>query len=486
MRWLSHLHTTCAPNIPSITSVGVSSNSMGHSLTDGMLTDVSVMSGCYGAYVASVLTTGGIGAQEINIYIFRLVNRPTGLLYVSVPQLKMATRIYPGLSSKMFVILILMFLVALTLVSLIYSCRYRSLSSKNRHLHGIPRRYPHLDPLFGLDLAVQTWRDFHNGELSEGIRRRHALYGRTFLTNNLCSDCIYTIEPENIRAVTTTKFSDFGKSGWASEAAKHVGKGVLLNDGEAWKRSRAMLRPIFVRTAADEGDFLEPHFQRLAGEIKRLGTESGGSFDFHDLACMFTLDTITEFLFGKSATCMGIHKGVEGKQGIELLSLVKDFEGPAAEYIAVGFLAWLGLLPYYRRLVGLVSGMKAWFARKLDEIPAEPDTNLARNTPRSVFAMMKAAGMSGDQIQGELQNIFFASYDTTSAFLANLLYVLVRHPDVQARLRDEIHSLHGRPPTSHELCRMQYLQLVIMEGSWPLTAGPQGHRITFSFAFHSH
>ncbi|KUI64196.1 Cytochrome P450 52A11 [Cytospora mali] len=365
----------------------------------------------------------------------------------------------------MFSILILIVCLGCYLASRILLRVYQFSVSKNRKPNNIPRLYPHIDPFLGLDLAVQTWRDFHNGELSEGLRRRHALYGRTFLTNNLGSDYIYTVEPENIRAITTAQFSNFGKSEWVSEAAKHVGNGVLMNEGEAWRQSRAMLKPVFARTVVDEPTFMEPHVMRLVGEMKRLGGREDGEevFDFHELACMFTLDVVTEFLFGKSTRCMGISKGVEGEEGMKFLSLVRKFEGPSGEFIAVGLLAWLELLPSYRHLIGLVTGMKEWFHRKLDEIMAESSTVSAPKTPRSVFTAMKAAGHSGDQIQGELQNVFFASYDTTSAFLANLIYVLVRYPDVQARLREEVDSLCGRSPSNHDLSKLEYLRLVIME-----------------------
>lgn len=362
-------------------------------------------------------------------------------------------------------LLIFIILLAFLLASQILGQLYYSLVTSHHSFHNNPRRYPHIDLFLGLDLAVQTWRDFHNGELSEGLRRRHSLYGRTFLGNNLGADYIYTVEPDNIRAITTSQFSNFGKSAWVSEAAKHVGNGVLLNEGEAWKRSRAMLKPIFARTAVDGFIFMEMHVEKLLEEMKRLGREDEGVFDFHELACMFTLDIVTEFLFGKSTGCLGNPRGPEGEQGMEFLSLVKKFEGPSGEFMSVGLLAWLGLLPSYRLLVGLVSGMKAWFGRKLDEIMAESNTVSAPNTPRSVFMAMKTAGISGEQIQGELQNIFFASYDTTSAFLSNLFYVLVRYPDIQARLRKEVDSLGGRKPTNHDLSKMEYLRLVMMEGS---------------------
>lgn len=335
-------------------------------------------------------------------------------------------------------------------------------------------RYPHTDPFLGLDLAIQTWRDFTRGELCEGLRKRHLQHGATFSTSTLLgSDTIYTTEPENIRTITTRDFAKFGKSGWVAEAAKHIGHGVLLNEGAAWKHSRTMLKPMFSRTTMDEPALLEPHVQSLVRQMRRLSYEGRGVVDFHELASRFTLDVVTEFLFGQSTHCLGGPHQRGGEEALHFLSLVKDFEGPSGQFIAVGPLAWLGLAPSYKRLLGLVDGMKAFFKNRLDDIIAEANLNdcAAPQLPKfrevspSIFRSMKNAGVSEDCIQGELQNIFFASYDTTSTLLANLMYVLVRHPDVLQRIREEIDSLGGQPPTGKELAKMNFLRMVVMEGS---------------------
>lgn len=352
------------------------------------------------------------------------------------------------------------------------------LAPKAQRLGLDSRRYPHLDPWLGIDLAIRSWRDFNTGRLSEGLRERHLSHGSTFITKNLGADCIYTLEPDNIRWITTKGFENFGKSGWVGEAAKHIGNGILMNDGEAWKRSRRMLKPIFARTAIDEPALLEPHVQKLVASMRRRSRESG-AFDFHELACMFTLDVVTEFLFGRSTSCLEGPGETGGREGLHFLALVKDFEGPSARFIALGPLAWFSLLWSYQHLIGLVEGLKAFFRAQLNGIIAETCTDASQKLPAkadvslSVFRAMKAAGISDGQIQGELQNIFFASYDTTSAFVANLMYVLVRHPDIQQRLRDEIEFLRGRPPSGQDLSELHFLRLVLMEGSYPHNPDPQ-------------
>lgn len=328
---------------------------------------------------------------------------------------------------------------------------------------GILRCYPHGFDFFGLGLVAQAWRDFHNGQYSEGIRSRHVLYGSTFSAQSLGNNYIYTIEPQNIDAITDAQSHNFKKSEWASEAAKHIGNGILLNEGEAWKLSRTTLRPMFSSNSIDEPTLMEPHVSRLIAKMVAL-SENEGNFEFHCLADMFMLDVVTEFLFGKSQNCLESPRSPAGDDGVEFLAHVRNFDGPSASFIALGAPAKIKLLLSNKKLNKTVVGMKAFFERKLADIMASTEDSPARTAPWSVFKMMKSRNIPDEQIQGELQNIFFASWDTTSALLANTVYVLLRHQNVQDRLREDIRPLQGIPPTRQDLNNMEYLQLVVKEG----------------------
>lgn len=326
------------------------------------------------------------------------------------------------------------------------------------------RHYPHTLPL-GLDLIIRLWEDFFNGRFSEGIRCRHVLYGSTFSANILGNNHIYTIEPQNIHTIVTTREShNFEKSEWVSEAAKHIGNGILLNEGEAWNFSRMTLKPMFASNSVDEPTLMEPHVKRLIAHMVAL-SECKGGFEFHRLADMLMLDIVTDFLFGKSTGCLESPRRPAGEDGVNFLKLVRSFDGPSASFIALGAPARLKLLFSSGRLNEMVVGMKAFFERKLADIMADAEDSPARTSAWSVFRMMKARKIPDERIRGELQNIFFASWDTTSGLLANTVYALLRHQHVQARLREEIRYLQGKPPTRQELNGMKYLRLVVKEGA---------------------
>lgn len=327
------------------------------------------------------------------------------------------------------------------------------------------RHYPHIDVVFGSDFFGRMWKDFHSGQYSEGIRHRHVLHGSTFSARVLRNDYIYTIEPQNIHTISNTQESrNFEKSEWASEAAKHIGNGILLNEGEAWRLSRIRLRPMFSSNSVNEPTLMEPHVRRLIAKMVAL-SENEGDFEFHKLADMLMLDVVTEFLFGKSTNCLEFPRLPAGEDGINFLTHVRRFDGPSASFIALGAPAKVKFLFSTKELNEMVVGMKAFFERKLADIMTNTEDSPARTSPWSVFKMMKSRNIPEEQIRGELQNIFFAGWDTTSALLANTVYALLRHPHVQVRLREEIRSLRGMPPTKQDLHNMRYLRLVVKEGS---------------------
>lgn len=318
--------------------------------------------------------------------------------------------------------------------------------------------YPHLDPIWGIDLLIQIWREFRRGALSEGMRKRHEKYGKTFNTVNVGQHCIYTMDPENIRAVTTGNFEHYGKSSWVQEASKHIGQGILMNEGEAWKRSRDMLKPLFSRSSVDEAALVEPHMQQLIKVIRKNGKRP---FDFRELSERFILDVVTDFLFGKSTGCLSA--STDDDESRRFLSFVKTFEPPSGMFMAVGILAWIELIPSYQQLIQTVNGMKRFFKRQLDMVTLDSELHMHKSGI-SCFRMMKNDGVPISQIQGEIQNIFFASFDTTSALLTNIVFILSRRQDIQQQLRQEISYLKRKPPTRQDLAGMRFLGYVIQEG----------------------
>ena len=110
-----------------------------------------------------------------------------------------------------------------------------------------------------------------------------------------------TVEPENIKAVLATHFEDYGL-GTARKYSmvRTFGHGIFTTDGKDWARSRALVRPSFVRERVSSMEIFEPHIQNFLMHIPK----DGSAFDIQELLFKLTMDTSTEYLFGRSTNTL--------------------------------------------------------------------------------------------------------------------------------------------------------------------------------------
>src|SRR5688500_6000882 len=105
----------------------------------------------------------------------------------------------------------------------------------------------------------------------------------------------------------------------------------------------------------------------------------------------------------------------------------------------------------------------------------------ARKQPKDYLLGMLVAmrdedtgeGMNDQQARGEVVTIFFAGHETTAATLTWAFYLLSEHPEIEARVRDELNIvLNGRnpaqrnergKPTFADLPKLTYTQQVVHE-----------------------
>lgn len=72
--------------------------------------------------------------------------------------------------------------------------------------------------------------------------------------------------------------------------------------------------------------------------------------------------------------------------------------------------------------------------------------------------------MTRRQLRDDILTLFFAGHETTAAGLSWTLYLLSRHPEALARMRDELESAtQGRPVTVDDLPKLSYAARVLKE-----------------------
>lgn len=120
------------------------------------------------------------------------------------------------------------------------------------------------------------------------------------LDGGISNRAILTKDPENIKAVLTGQFADYGKGEpFHRDWKEFLGDSIFVTDGEMWSRSRQLIRPMFVRDRIVDTEIFEKHVQHLIPLL--AGSSSPGGSKVVDVGPLFfryTLDAATDYLLG--------------------------------------------------------------------------------------------------------------------------------------------------------------------------------------------
>jgi cytochrome P450 len=103
-------------------------------------------------------------------------------------------------------------------------------------------------PFFGLGRFLALGKATRYQSTMQWFHEQHSQYGATFEHTILGYRQIATTEPENVKAILATNFSNFSMGLRRSHFYPLLGDGIFSQDGADWSHSRALLRPQFSRT----------------------------------------------------------------------------------------------------------------------------------------------------------------------------------------------------------------------------------------------
>jgi cytochrome P450 len=231
---------------------------------------------------------------------------------------------------------------------------------------------------------------------------------------------------------------------------------LLVLDGERHLRERRLMSPPF------HGERVHV-YGRIVREIARQVIAAwplGRPFPIHHQMQAITLDVIIRTVFG-------IEEGPKLQElRRRLLHLLALADGPGAAFLVIPFLQYElgGLTPW---------GQHVRRARAVDEmLYAEMARRRAAGTAgrSDILSLLLDArdergdGMTDGELRDEMFTLLMAGHETTATSLAWVFLHVLRHPDVLARLRDELHVVAGDGPIEPEhVTRLEYLDAVIKE-----------------------
>ena len=229
-----------------------------------------------------------------------------------------------------------------------------------------------------------------------------------------------------------------------------LGNGLLLSEGDFWKRQRKLAQPAF-------------HHQRIAAygttmvqqTVEMLSRwKMGDTIDIAREMMALALDVVNRTLFSVNMRDQAERIG-------QLMHVILEASNDRINQYE----------PVWEKLFKTRQKQETAAERELFHII---DGIIAEHRQRDedtgdLLSMLLAARdedgqpMSEQQLRDEVMTLFVAGHETTANGLAWAFYLVSQNPEVEAKLLREIAPLNGQPPTLKDLQQMPYSEMVMKE-----------------------
>jgi cytochrome P450 len=350
-----------------------------------------------------------------------------------------------------------------------------ALASKARQ-HGCQpaARYKHKDPVFGLDIFLRTGDAITKNRFLEEHQRRYDAYGHTFEALNFGSRAIYSVHPDNLRAVFSKNASDWGIQPLRLHNMNpFCGKGFITTDGDEWKISHDLLKPGFHRSIISDLGPLEEHLSILLQQIPK----DGSKFDLQPFILKLYLDMNTLFLFGEP---IGMLSGSPPPHAEGFLEAFQAGFNGCGMRIALGPLNFL--MPkgaWLKACTKVHTFADVYVDRVLERQKELAVTSNDSNDKMRRTLLLNMAQQTSDRtiLRNQVIQAMMAATETTASLVVHVIRNLASHPLVFEQVRAEVLGMDGQPLDFDTLPRVKSLQNVITETLRLYPVFPQNNRV---------
>lgn len=257
-----------------------------------------------------------------------------------------------------------------------------------------------------------------------------------------------------------------------------LGTGLLTSTGKKWHSRRKLLTPAFHFKILE--DFVEIFNSQSYTMLKKLKEKADGKpFDIFPTVTLCTLDIICE-------TAMGININAQENSDSEYVKAVYRI-GALVQYrqtrpwiqpdILFKLFGYAKLHDEYLRVLhhfsnSAIENRRREYEASKQKAKENVEDDVIGKKRRLAFLDLllnyseTQTALSNEDIREEVDTFMFEGHDTTAAAINWSLYLLGCHPEIQAKLHEELDSIFGdsdRPVTMADLRDMKYTENCIKE-----------------------
>lgn len=255
-------------------------------------------------------------------------------------------------------------------------------------------------------------------------------------------------EPELIREVLVVKNTSFMKGRGLQRAKAFLGEGLLTSEGELHRRQRRLSTPAFHRERImGYGRTMVDYATRMSNRWR-----DGETIDARGQMAQLTLAIAAKTLFDADV------EGEADEIGVALTQILSRFD---ITYLAFDFMNKLPF-PSTIRFNRARTRLDETMYRIIDQRRRSGED---RGDLMSMLLLAQdeeggGGGMSDTQVRDEAMTLMLAGHETTANALTWTWYLLSQHPEIEARLHQEIGS---RPVGPEDVPNLRYTEMVFAE-----------------------
>lgn len=361
-----------------------------------------------------------------------------------------------------------------------YRIRYWNFRRKNIKV-GFP--YTRYEFPFGIPFFIFFKRASKEGRLFQRVIDRNVENERrlTIRQEGVGMFNFFTIDPENLKAIMSTQFKEFGFGARYKAFFPLLGNGIFTTDDyQVWSHSRAMLRPQFTRQQISHLANIDRHCNVLLEIIMQRGTKEGQYVDLQPLFHKFTIDTATEFLFGESLNSLNLEDS-DVTNVDDFGKALDECQSWMISRVRAGHFSNFIDSPKFHDAIKICKDLADKYVNKaLERYKKRKEAKNHDDETKSYIFLDELAKETQNpvQLRDQVLNLLVAGRDTTASLLSWTFYNLALHKDVFYKLRKNVLETYGTDTDSisfESLKRCVYLRHVINETLrlYPIVPGNQ-------------
>jgi cytochrome P450 len=259
--------------------------------------------------------------------------------------------------------------------------------------------------------------------------------------------------PDDVHEVLVKQAAKFYKPRLTKSVFnRFLGNGLIVSDGDFWKRQRKLAQPAF------HARRIESYAQVMVDYAQRMldGWQDGQTRDIDQEMMKLTMSIVARTLF--DADVSGDAEAVG-----RAMTVIQQIANQQFNSVIPPLPEWIPTTQN-RRERQAVEALDRVLARIVNERRASGEDTGDLLSMLLLAEDENGERMTDQQVRDEAMTLFLAGHETTSNALTWTWYLLSQHPEIETKLHDELTIvLGGRAPTLNDLPQLKYTEMVVKE-----------------------